>query len=290
MREIIRRHWIKLGVRTIDIFLNHKESWQTLVQQGYDDIASFYDTYWTPSMSVLSEDMLRRLHPPLQGVCLDLTCGTGFFTQKLYEATSGNVTGVDASEHMIAIAQKKYGATCRFVTHDAYQFLKNQPSNSYDCITCAWGFGYLPPQILHEISRTLRPLGKLGIIDNSILSNWEFVVSFLQALSEEPSALVSSIHPHFYLSAGTLVQRMRMHDLHIVDAWNGKKIFSFKKDNLAMEQLVRSGVAAGIIQMVEHHQADNIIRRTGELLQRRYTATGYIPITHRYLGVIGEKT
>jgi ubiquinone/menaquinone biosynthesis C-methylase UbiE len=289
VRGIQNQHWIQLGLRAFYVFLNQKENSPTLVQKGYNDIASFYDTYWTQYMAAISEDMLKRLAPHPYGKCLDLTCGTGFLTIKLHEITSGEVTGVDASEHMIAIARKKYGASCRFLTSDAYQFLTTQPSNCYDCITCAWGFGYLPPQILQEISRTLRYHGKLGILDNSVLSNWEFIASFLVAVSEEPSALVSYIKPHFSLTAGTLTQRMRRHGFHIVDAWNGKKVFSFRKETMAMEQLTRSGVAAGIIQMIEQSKREKIIRRTGELLQKHHTSTGNIPITHRYLGAIGEK-
>jgi ubiquinone/menaquinone biosynthesis C-methylase UbiE len=240
-------------------------------------------------MSYLSEDMLKRLEPPKGGKCLDLTCGTGFVTQKLSEITSGNVTGVDASEQMIAVAQKKYGDTCQFLLDDAYHFLKNQPSNSYDCITCAWGLGYLPPKILYEISRTLCHHGKTGIIDNSLLSNSEFVLFFLVALSEEPSALISYIKPQFYLSTGTLVQRMRTNGFTIIDSWKGEKVFRFDRKESAMEQLIKSGVAAGIIQLIDEDHKDKIIKRTGELLQRHHTSKEYIPVTHRYIGAVGEK-
>ncbi len=289
MREIRNKHWFKLGLRSFEVYLNQEDRSRALVQTGYNEIASFYDSYWTQYMSALSEDMLKRLEPSTQGRCLDLTCGTGFVTQMLSEMTSGDVTGVDASEHMIAVAKKKYGDCCQFLTGDAYQFLKNQPSDHYDSITCAWGFGYLPTQIIHEIFRTLRHHGKLGIIDNSVLSNWEFVLFFLIALSEEPQALVSLLKPQFYLSTGTLVQRMRMNGFQINDSWKGKKTFPFDRKETAIEQLIRSGVSAGIIQMVEPDKTDKIIRRTGELLQRRHKLQGYIPITHRYIGAIGEK-
>jgi ubiquinone/menaquinone biosynthesis C-methylase UbiE len=276
-------------MRAFDIYLNQEDHSKKLVQTGYNEIASVYDTYWTEYMSYLSENMLKRLKPPKGGNCLDLTCGTGFVTQKLSEITSGNVTGVDASEQMIAVAQKKYDDTCRFLHDDAYHFLKNQPSNSYNCITCGWGLGYLPPRILHEISRTLCHHGKIGIIDNIVLSNWEFVLFFLVALSEEPSALISYIKPKFYISTGTLVQRMRMNGFKIIDSWKGEKIFRFDRKETAMEQLIKSGVAAGIIQMIDENHTDKIIKRTGELLQRYHSLKGYIPVTHRYIGAVGEK-
>ena len=234
MRGILHRQWFKLGLRAFDLYLNQGNDSSKLVKTGYNEVASFYDTYWTSFMSNLSEDMLKRLEPPKGGTCLDLTCGTGFVTQKISEITESAVTGVDASEHMIAVAQKKYGNTCRFVHDDASHFLKKQPSQSFECITCAWGLGYLPPWIFYEISRTLCPHGKIGIIDNSVLSNWEFVFCFLIAVSEEPTALISYIKPQFYLTTGTLIHRMRMNGFKIIDAWKGRKIFPFERKETAM--------------------------------------------------------
>jgi ubiquinone/menaquinone biosynthesis C-methylase UbiE len=240
-------------------------------------------------MSYLSEDMIKRLEPPKGGNCLDLACGTGFVTQTLSTITSRNATGVDVSEHMITKAQQNYGHLCRFVHDDAYHFLKNQPSNSYDCVTCAWGFGYLPPQILHEIFRTLRHHGKIGIIDNSILSNWKFVYCFLLATSEEPTAVISYIKPQFYLTTGTLTHRMRMNGFTIIQAWKGEKIIPFDTKETAMEQIIKSGVAAGIIQLIDENHKEKIIKRTGELLQQHSSSSGIIPVTHRYIGAVGEK-
>lgn len=289
MRKIPHRQWFKLGLRAFTLYLNKEHDSNKLVQTGYNEVASFYDTYWTKYMSSLSEDLLKRVQPPKQGNCLDLTCGTGFVTQKLFELTAGVVTGVDASEQMIDVAQKKYGDTCRFVHDDAYHFLKNQPANSYDCITCAWGLGYLPPRVLNEILRTLRPQGKIGIIDNSVLSNWKFVFCFLVAVAEEPTALISYIKPQFYLTTGTLIHRMRINGFKIIDAWKGRKIFPFDRTEPAMEQLIKSGVAAGIIQLIDEDQKEKTITRIGELLQRNYSSSGFIPVTHRYIGAVGEK-
>lgn len=289
MRGIIHRHWFKLGLRFFHLYLNQENRTKKLVQAGYDEVASVYDTHWTDYMSYLSLAMLKKLDPKKGADCIDITCGTGFVTQKLYEMTSGTIRGVDASEGMIAVAQKKYGDTCQFIHDDAYHFLKNQPSHSIDCITCAWGLGYLNPHILAEITRVLRKNGKVGIIDNSMFSNWEFVVFFLVALAEEPTALTSYIKPHFFLSKATLVQRMRRNGLRIIDAWTGEKTFTFENKDAAMEQLVNSGVAAGIYQLVDKNHKNNITRRIGELLERYHTSEQYIPITHRYIAVVGEK-
>jgi len=289
VRGIIHRHWIKLGLRFLHLYLNQENLTKKLVEAGYDEIAIFYDTYWTDYMAYLTVDMLKKLDPLKGGNCLDLTCGTGFLTHALYDMTHGKVTGVDASKAMISIAQKKYGDKCQFIHNDAYDFLKNQPPRSYDCITCAWGLGYGTPQILAQFRRLLRQNGKVGIIDNSMFSNWEFVLFFLAAIAEEPVALNYYIIPHFFLSKGTLVQRMRMNGLRIIDAWKGKKTFTFENKEMAIEQLLNSGVAAGIVQLIDKDRKDNIARRIGELLERHHMPSRYIPVTHRYIAVVAEK-
>ncbi|MBN1859967.1 MAG: class I SAM-dependent methyltransferase [Candidatus Thermoplasmatota archaeon] len=289
MRGISNRHWCKLGLRIFNLYLNQKHPSRDFVESGYNEVASFYDTYWTPYMSQYSLDMLKKLNPAKGGDCLDLTCGTGFVTQSLFEMTHGHITGVDVSEAMIAVAQQKYADTCQFIIDDVYNFLKTQPSNTYDCITCAWGFGYVTPRSLKEITRVLRPGGKLGIIDNSIFSNWEFVWFFLVALAEQPASLRATFEPHFFLFAGTLAQRLRMNGLRIIDTWNGKKIFEVKSTATALEQLIKSGVTAGILQLVDDNQKDQLMTRIGELFEAKYQQRKNIPIIHRYLAVIGEK-
>ena len=289
MRGISHRHWWKLGLRILDLYLNQKYPSRNFIESGYNEVASSYDTYWTPYMSQYSLDMLKKLNPVKGGDCLDLTCGTRFVTQSLFEMTHGHVTGVDVSEGMIAIAQQKYGETCRFIIDDVYHFLKTQPSNTYDCISSAWGLGYVTPRIIKEISRVLRQGGKVGIIDNSIVSNWEFVWFFLVSLAEQPSSLIANFEPHFYISAGTLSQRLRMNGLRIIDAWNGKKLFEVTTTATTMEQLIKSGVTAGILQLVDENQKEKMMRRIGELFERKYQHRKSIPISHRYLAVIGEK-
>jgi ubiquinone/menaquinone biosynthesis C-methylase UbiE len=240
-------------------------------------------------MSYLSETMLKTLDPKKGEKCLDLTCGTGFVTNTLYQMTHGAVTGIDASEGMITVARQKYGDTCQFHCDDAFTFLQNQPSHSYDCITCAWGFGYLSPHILKEIFRTLRKHGKIGIIDNSMFSNWEFIWCFLAAVAEEPDALNTLIRPHFFLSTQTLIERMRWNGFTIKKSWMGKKTLHCKTKEAAMEQLINSGVSAGILQGINETHKEKIIKRIGELLQNHHSKTKDIPITHRYIAAVGEK-
>ncbi|MBU0497807.1 MAG: class I SAM-dependent methyltransferase [Candidatus Thermoplasmatota archaeon] len=285
-----RRHWIKLGFRALKFYMNQSDKTYDLVKTGYNKVAKFYDSYWTQYMHSLSEDMLTNLDPPIGGKSLDLTCGTGFVTSKLFEISDGDVTGVDSSDGMINIAQKNYGHKCRFIQSEVLDFLKKQPSNSYDIITCAWGLGYLPAsKLIKEISRVLHPGGRIGIIDNSTFSNWEPIWFLFVAFAEEPNAFKYSIRPRFLPTPGVLTRRMRLNGIKVIDSWKGKKIYKLAGGKKAMEQYIRSGAAAGIVQIIDDKYEDKIINRVGELLQKYYGSKDVVPIIHRYIAAVGVK-
>jgi hypothetical protein len=56
-----------------------------------------------------------------------------------------------------------------------------------------------------------------------------------------------------------------------------------------MEQFIKSGAAAGFLQIIDEKYQDKIINRIGELLQRYHAPRDVIPIVHRYIAAIGEK-
>ena len=289
VKGIITRHWIKLGMRLLQLYLNEKNPSKNVIQSGYNEVASVYDTYWTQQMSALSLDLLKKLNPLKGADCLDLTCGTGFVTHALYEMTKGQTTGVDISDGMIAVAQHHFGDTCQFINDDVYTYLKKQQAHSLDYITCAWGLGYLTPDILSEIFRVLRKDGKVGIIDNSLFSHWEFVWFFLVAIAEDPAQLLTYFKPHFFISERTLAFRMQRNGFRILKTWNGEKIGIVNDKERVMEQLINSGVTAGILHLIDENQKEKTIQRISQLLQNHYSTKQYIPIIHRYIAVIGEK-
>lgn len=285
-----RKHWIKLSLRFFKKYINQSDLTNSLVKTDYDKIAEFYDAYWTEYMHGLSENMLKSLNPPKNCRSLDLTCGTGFVSSKLFEITEGDVTGVDISEGMIKIAQENYGNRCRFIQADVLEYLKKQPSNSYDIITCAWGLGYLPSsKLFKEISRVINHGGKIGIIDNSTFSNWEVIWFLILALAEKPYAFKNIIKSHYLLTNISLALRMKLNGIKVIEYWKGEKIYKLSNGKKAMEQFIRSGAAAGILQIIDDKYEDEIINRVGELLIRYKGKKNIIPIVHRYIAAVGIK-
>lgn len=153
------------------------------VEQMFDSIAPAYD-FMNKAMTFGLHNLWRDKalkaaiaklpkHPELQ--VLDIATGTGDVAfdlhRRLPEAT---ITGVDLSEGMLKIAEKKL-KNCDETAKSHISFEKGDsldlrfPDNTFDLITVAYGvrnFQHLD-RGLKEMSRVLRPGGTLCIIELS---------------------------------------------------------------------------------------------------------------------------
>ena len=69
------RQWLKLALRVFTLYLNQQDQSRLLLQNGYDQVAKYYDTYWTQPISNYSKKMVQILNPVKNSRSLDLTCG-----------------------------------------------------------------------------------------------------------------------------------------------------------------------------------------------------------------------
>jgi ubiquinone/menaquinone biosynthesis C-methylase UbiE len=110
---------------------------------------------------------------------LDLGCGSGASTQALLDAweaagrsASGlSVTGVDASEGMVAQARAKaWRPGVELVVADAVAYLREQPDASVDGVLGAYLLRNVPDRaaLVAEVARVLRPGGAFVIHDYSV--------------------------------------------------------------------------------------------------------------------------
>jgi len=96
------------------------------VKEYYDTRAPEYDDWWLgvglysdrsrPGWEEELAELARTLGSLPPARTLDVACGTGFITQHL----PGDVTGLDQSERMLAIARERI-PTARFVAGDALE-------------------------------------------------------------------------------------------------------------------------------------------------------------------------
>lgn len=133
----------------------------------FDEIARDYDRMNHLMTAGLDRCWRKRAVQGLHGKVLDVACGTGDMVVELLRtrhAASLQVTGVDLSEEMMAIAKRKAPqAEYRLADVERLPF----GDASFDAVTCAFGvrnFVHLE-QGLREMLRVLKPGGKLVILE-----------------------------------------------------------------------------------------------------------------------------
>ncbi len=285
-----RRKWIGLAVRVIRLLIAQPHRTSELVCRSYDRAADGYDDAWTHHMRGYSMDMLDRLAPGRETTCLDLTCGTGFVTGELARRTAGRITGVDSSSGMLDVARERFGNECTFVRADAVDYLRDCPQHSFDVVTCGWGLGYTRPwTVIREASRVLRPDGRIGIIDNTLFSLTGVIWASVLAFAERPDALDHVMTVRFLPASSFLAVLMRAAGLAVRSTWDGAHTYHASDGQAALARLAATGAAAGFEFAADDENHDAVFARLAEIIEHRYRQHAAIPITHRYLGVVGRK-
>ena len=168
------------------------------MRQLFANIAVRYDRM-NRVMSLALDRRWRKLTldavtPPPHGAVLDLACGTGDMTCEIVRRwPESEVTGVDLTPEMLAIARTKLGTAknIRFLTGDA-QNLEDLPAGSFGLIVCAFGFRNFPnkAKALAACRRVLAPGGTLAILElfrpssrllGTLVNGWLAAVAFLFA-------------------------------------------------------------------------------------------------------------
>jgi ubiquinone/menaquinone biosynthesis C-methylase UbiE len=138
------------------------------VRQEYDRLAAVYDRRWHHYVQHTLEFLKDWAAIPPAAKVLDIACGTGEFERLvLHDHPQQQMVGVDLSEQMLAIAQKKCSdfanVTFQAATVTALPF----DHQSFDTVVCASAFHYFeaPAASLLEMKRLLKPQGRLIILD-----------------------------------------------------------------------------------------------------------------------------
>lgn len=272
--------------RLVRLWLGGSDSRQ-FVTGSYDRISVGYDDAWTNHTRDKTVQLIDMLGDITGRCVLDLTCGTGYATSILAERAGCRVTGVDASGGMLEVAGAKHGQSCRFIRSDILEFLKSQPSESYDIISCCWGLGYSRPlAVMRQCRRLLRKGGTLAVIDNSIFSLREVMFCSFLTFLEQPEKLVNLMKFRFLTGARQFKIWARLAGLKPADACNGQKSYFVPNGKEALNRLKSTGAAAGFEYAATEQDARFIDSRFAEIIEKKYLREDGIEIIHRfYLGI-----
>jgi trans-aconitate methyltransferase len=147
--------------------------------QDFDAISKSYEK--TSIIQVSSASMLFSLLTIKENDdVLDIGCGTGKLTKKIYDISQGNVVGIDASLGMINEAKKNYGEYIRFenVLVENITF-----ENEFDVIFSNAAFHWIKNYKL-AIQNCFTSLRKNGIIGIQIPATDIFSPNYAEALEE----------------------------------------------------------------------------------------------------------
>jgi len=168
----------------------HRVEW--VLADAFDRAAPTYDAMvalspgYHDQLRTAAEALVDRL--PVRGTgegalrVLDLGCGSGASSRALLDAWSSSggsvddlsVTGVDASEGMVAQARgKAWPPSVALVVSDAVDYLESLPSGSVDGVLAAYLLRNVPDRarLVGEVARVLRPGGAIVIHDYSVAGN-----------------------------------------------------------------------------------------------------------------------
>jgi ubiquinone/menaquinone biosynthesis C-methylase UbiE len=177
------------------------ESFKDKVENYFDEFSSKYDqTMHDRPHLVLTRlnTLLSEVKLPDDPVCLDVACGSGISTLKLYEICRGTakVYGIDISEKMIEEANKiaqQQGRDVVYYKMDAEEL--DFPNSTFDFVLSNMSLNYFPDKLkaLSEVNRVLKPSGKFALNYTAAPCNQEgFEVAYNVALQHPARAWMNT--------------------------------------------------------------------------------------------------
>lgn len=117
------------------------------------------------------EDIMKRMNVKEGAKVLDVCCGTADWTISLAEAVgpSGEVTGLDFSENMLAAGRPKVEPYSNITLMQGNAMALPFPDHSFDYVTIGFGLRNVPDYltVLKELHRVVKPGGMVACIDTS---------------------------------------------------------------------------------------------------------------------------
>jgi ubiquinone/menaquinone biosynthesis C-methylase UbiE len=138
------------------------------VRQQYNQLAALYDQRWQRYVTSTLAFLKSWINLSGAEMVLDVACGTGEFERLvLSKHPQQSMVGVDLSEEMLAIAQRKLHAFPNVAFLNATATALPFADHRFDVVVSANAFHYFddPTAALQEMRRVLKPTGRLVILD-----------------------------------------------------------------------------------------------------------------------------
>jgi len=264
-------------------------------QPNWGDIADKFDV-WLPHLAPVGEALLQSLNTQAGDKVLDVGSGTGEPALTLARALDGDVdiTGIDAAEGMVNVAQQKVlEQKLEGVHFEAMQAaVLRYPDDYFDRLLCQFGVMLFefPLQGLKEMHRVLKPGGQYSL---AVWSTAETMRTLYWSYEVFKYKIQSEFHPP--LAKVTALGDSGAMEQLLMEA--GYKNFSIETRTIYY-QFESFEDYWGVIEASEILKVQfkalpeterGIVREQFSRLASEYIVDGKLRIPHDYLLVSGNK-
>jgi ubiquinone/menaquinone biosynthesis C-methylase UbiE len=139
------------------------EAQTAILAERYSQGAEGYDASWSPVIRPIGQRLLAHLPLAAAKDVIDVATGAGALLPAIQKAAPmATVLGVDNSEGMLRLAEKKHGGPLKLM--DAQELAL--PDNQFDVAIVAFVLFHLPSpeRCLSEVNRVLKRGGAIGSV------------------------------------------------------------------------------------------------------------------------------
>ena len=128
----------------------------------YDEVAETFDRYSERTGGPLTECFVEMTEMRAGLHTLDVACGSGIATRRAAEAVgpNGRTVGIDLSPGQVRVARSRGPDRIEYIVMDAMSL--DFPDRSFDVVTARYPHFPGRAGALREISRVLRPAGRIA--------------------------------------------------------------------------------------------------------------------------------
>lgn len=143
------------------------------ITDDYKNLAAVYEDRWARFMMPVRQWVMRELDRDINNEpdIIDMGCGTGAVLKAVHDQNKdAHLTGVDISQDMLDVAEKKFGAAdnVKWVRSDLENFDEGQ--GCYDIVICLFVYHHIQDQtaFLDRLIQLAKPGGKIVIADYAL--------------------------------------------------------------------------------------------------------------------------
>ncbi len=255
----------------------------------YDKVSATYNL-WLNAMGRYTDRIIKPELLNSSKNILDLACGTGYISSKLYENDkNSHITAVDISSDMLSGIDKVVREKIKMVNSDGINYLKSTVE-IYDAIYCGWALPYFDhDELIKLMYNRVNNQGVVSIISNSkgTLSGIENI--FLNVMKDNQSEIdrPMEIASNLPRDKKELRRWFEKYGFETLELGEDEVEFAFDRPLDLHEWITKTGAIAGTKKIFKDYEVvlEDVLK---EIEKKKYREGKYV-INHKFVYGIFRK-